>query len=386
MANIKLTFDTNAKSATLDMKSLKSSIGAVGGVAKQAFKTVAYGLAGITTASVIALKAFQGQAESEVRLQSATENLGLSYEKNKKKLLDFSNEMQDISKIGDEASNDLTAFFITATGSIEMAMKASRATIAESARTGKSIDTVREQIANAFGGQTSRIERQNQALRGLTKEQWANGEALDVMFKGGEKFLASMRRLDPISNIMGRIGDAMEPIGGALLTVLTPAFDQLEGKIKDVTGELSDNPDSLVSGIQEATKGIASFGVAGLTVLQPMASIVFAIADGLNKIATYGIGATKKLQELTGGASDYIPFFSAQGALANQVQGSSAEIFAQGGQREEALQGGNDAIASALEKLTAVTAQIAENGVQTATQNKNNSIQVNKARTGGEKP
>lgn len=353
MATIDLKFNTNAGQTTSDMKGLGTSITAVGSAATAAFKAGAIALGAFTAAGIVAIAAFRGQELSEIRLQAATENSGLSWDDNKEKLLAYSSSLQDISRVGDETSNDLQAFFLTATGSIELAQKATKATITESERLGKSLETIRDQIGNALGGQSSRIARQNKALQGMNKEFFTSGKFLEVINRGSEEFLKRGRALDPVGNIMGRIGDAMEPIGEILLNVLNPAFEELEGLIKAATGEI-DGSEGLEQGIRSATVGMLEFGLAGLTALQPVSNLVFTIADGLNKISNFqnriGAGTLAFSRAKQGGATD------AEAVVARDA--AEAEVTSAGVRREEALEAGQNATANAIETLNTILSRM----------------------------
>lgn len=117
--------------------------------------------------------------------------------------------------------------------------KISTAAVALSNVTGKDLNSSMTLLLNTYNGQATQLQKLGVDTSTLTKEQLANGDAVDaVIEKYGElsEEMSKGSALQGITNIKNNLGDIKQDIGDILNVVIAPAINGLDTAISNLKG------------------------------------------------------------------------------------------------------------------------------------------------------
>ena len=154
---------------------------------------------------------YRTQLQSELQLTAAIKNNPLVNGEASENLKKYASEMQEVSNYGDEKLLPMMAQLI-ASGRTEAETQKIIKTAIDLAATGTmSLETAVQQLNGTLNGNIGRLGQQNAELKELTKEELANGKAVDILaekYKGLAQ--AGINTSTQLKNIKG---DFQEAIG-----------------------------------------------------------------------------------------------------------------------------------------------------------------------------
>jgi len=207
------------KDADNAVKKLQSSVKKLAGAA---------GI-GLSTAAVInfgkkAAQAFIADEKAARQLSIAVKNLGIAFET--PRIESFISDLSAATGVVDDQLRPAMQKLLTTTGSVTKSQELLAQAVDISAGSGIAFETVAQDLANAYVGQTKGLSKYN---LGLTKAELKTMKFSDVQAKLSEQFKgANAGYLETYAGkfqlINTAVGEASEKIGGALVESLISAF------------------------------------------------------------------------------------------------------------------------------------------------------------------
>jgi hypothetical protein len=148
-------------------KTVKSAAGALG---------IAYGARAITQFGIAAAKAFAEDEAAALRLNTAVDNLGISFAN--PQIAEYISELESTAKVADDVLRPAFQGLLTTTGSLTQSQKLLNDAITISRGTGVELATVAQDLANGYIGITKGLKKYNS---GLTTSELATKSFSDVL-------------------------------------------------------------------------------------------------------------------------------------------------------------------------------------------------------------
>lgn len=238
-------FKQAGKSTSALEKGVKS-LGKTMGLALSAQAVVAFGKASV--------KAFMDDQKSAVLLANAVKNLGIEMEA--PAIEGFIQNLSKQAAIADDELRPAMQKLLTQTGSVTKSQELLASAIEISRGSGVALETVTQDLANAYVGNTKGLKKYN---IGLTQAELKTASFADIQDKLNKQFKGSNAAyLDTYAGKMEALtvasGEAQETIGKGLVDALVILVGQDQG-ISGLTGKFS----QLATDIAEVTTGMAAF-------------------------------------------------------------------------------------------------------------------------------
>lgn len=220
--NAKITADpsgytSGVQSAIKSSKKLSSTLATVGLALNgltASFKLISGAIGKVTKTVGDCTEAYKVQLNAERALDNAVKNSPIMSGESAENLKKFAGEIQKVTNYGDEQVLPLITQ-LTVLGRTEAeAMKIIKVAT-DMASTGTvSMETAVNQLNMTLNGTIGRLGIQNAELKDLTKEELANGRAVEIL---GEKYKGMAQAvLDPSKQLNNLMGDLKETIGEKL--------------------------------------------------------------------------------------------------------------------------------------------------------------------------
>ncbi len=210
-------------------KAFKETDKAITGLTKNFKKLAGAAGIGLSTAAVInfgkkAAMAFIEDEKAARQLSIAVKNLGIAFET--PRIESFISDLSAATGVVDDQLRPAMQKLLTTTGSVTKSQELLAQAVDISAGSGIAFETVAQDLANAYVGQTKGLSKYN---LGLTKAELKTMKFSDVQAKLSEQFKgANAGYLDTYAGkfqlINTAVGEASEKIGGALVESLISAF------------------------------------------------------------------------------------------------------------------------------------------------------------------
>jgi hypothetical protein len=235
-----------ADKATSSLQKGVKSLGKTLGVALSAQAVVSFGKASV--------KAFMEDQKSAVLLANAVKNLGIEMEA--PAIEGFIQNLSKQAAIADDELRPAMQKLLTQTGSVTKSQELLANAIEISRGSGVALETVTQDLANAYLGNTKGLKKYN---IGLTQAELKTASFTDIQAKLNKQFAGSNAAyLDTYAGKMEALtvasGEAQETIGKGLVDALVILVGQDSG----VTG-LTSKFSQLATDIAEVTTGMAAF-------------------------------------------------------------------------------------------------------------------------------
>lgn len=206
-------------------------------------KTLAAGaLAGVGFGRIVQAAAQQEQAVQQ--LNTALALSGELSEENTQSFLDFASALQANSTVGDEVSLGLVGLAKSFGASNDQAKQILQTAADLSAVTGESLETSVRNLSKTLGGLKGELGETQPELRGLTKSQLENGEAITVL---GQKYAGAAKALTKtfsgaLTQTTNSFGDLLEEVGKFITSNPTViAAINLAGEVFAEVGKIIDD-------------------------------------------------------------------------------------------------------------------------------------------------
>jgi hypothetical protein len=201
--------------STQSSADLGKTQGSVMNLASSIKNGLALGAVAVATKALIefgkaSLESFSENERIFVRLQTAVDRLGVSYDE----IISFSNELARSSLATGTEIADLTTRYLQLGTSQEDVQRLMEATVAYSNATGESLESVSKNLFKTLSGQRGEIAELVPEIREMTAAQLESGEALDVV----------------IANL-GVYNDVVEETYSQKMKNLTDSFDSFKTSI-----------------------------------------------------------------------------------------------------------------------------------------------------------
>lgn len=242
------------KSASADLGSLKDSAAKLGSMLKTAFSVTAI-IATVKKLGSAVSDCFSNYAEAERSYRQLAFAIGdtEAYTKLTGVISDLSK--QTLYQKGD--IEEMVAELAALGKSSDEIEKITSASVYLSNVTGKDLNSSMTALLNTFNGTTSQIERMGINIDELTKEQLANGAAVDKVIDslgGYSKAMAEADTSQHLTNIKNTWGDIKQAIGGVLDfnfgpmiadfdTFLSDSYTNIASVIQYIGAMISNIPD-----------------------------------------------------------------------------------------------------------------------------------------------
>lgn len=210
-------------------KAFKETDRAITGLTKNFKKLAGAAGIGLSTAAVInfgkkAAMAFIEDEKAARQLSIAVKNLGIAFET--PRIESFISDLSAATGVVDDQLRPAMQKLLTTTGSVTKSQELLAQAVDISAGSGIAFETVAQDLANAYVGQTKGLSKYN---LGLTKAELKTMKFSDVQAKLSEQFKgANAGYLETYAGkfqlINTAVGEASEKIGGALVESLVAAF------------------------------------------------------------------------------------------------------------------------------------------------------------------
>jgi len=155
------------------------------------------------------------QEEAVNKLATAMETAGDFSEEALEQHKAFASQLQENSKIGDETTLTMLALAKSYGATNEEAQKVVKAAADMSIATGQSLDSAVRNLSGTLNGQIGLLGKLDDGLKSLTKEQLANGDAIELMakkFEGAAK--GELNTFDgALQQAKNSFGDLQEEVG-----------------------------------------------------------------------------------------------------------------------------------------------------------------------------
>jgi hypothetical protein len=182
------------------------------------------------------LQARDQQLKSNIMLQNALNGEEAAY----RRLIRFASEMQDKRGISDDVVNQHSAFLALQGRNEQQIMNTIKAATELSVVMGVSLQTAIQNLDATFEGNIGRLGRLDTAFNSLTKEQLANGAAVDLILQkyGGQAESVFRQGLGPLNAYKNAWGDLQKTLGAILINTITPLFSNLARMINNMNTSL----------------------------------------------------------------------------------------------------------------------------------------------------
>lgn len=312
--NIDLQIELQNKEALSSLEKFEKEATASVGATEKSFgtlkKVAAAAVAFLAAREVVqffgeGIDAAIAQENAMRALETQLEQTGEMSQKAMNDFAAFANTMEATTKFGDDLVLSQVAIaksFGISNAEAEQLVK----TAADlAAATGQSLDSAVQQLGKTLGGTTGRLDEMVPALRGLTKEQLANGEAIKVIAEryGG----AAENEIQTFSGALLQTGNAFGNLQEAFGNILV----QNEAVIAAISGvreifafleqKVIENEASLKSFVHNGLK-IAAATATGMAGAMAHLAEIFAATTGaiLGGIADFAKGAAGLLSFVPG--------------------------------------------------------------------------------------
>jgi hypothetical protein len=242
-------------------KAFKETDKAITGLTKNFKKLAGAAGIGLSTAAVInfgkkAAAAFIADEKAARQLSVAVKNLGLAFET--PRIEAFISDLSAATGVVDDQLRPAMQKLLTTTGSVTKSQELLAQAVDISAGSGIAFETVAQDLANAYVGQTRGLAKYN---LGLTKAELKTMKFADVQAKLNAQFGgANAEFLDTYAGkfqlINTAVGEASEKIGGALVESLVAAFaagdpQEFVAKIEGLAVKISEMVATAVFGFKK---------------------------------------------------------------------------------------------------------------------------------------
>lgn len=300
-AEIKLTL-TGDRQVASALDSLSKGASAVLGSFKKLTDSI-FSLNGLLAAAASAfavgklIDAANAQEDAIANLNAALAQTGNFTEQTSEEFQQLATQIQNTSKIGDEAALQLSALALSFGLNVEQAKLATQAAVNFSAATGKSAVEAVQNLAGSLSGNIGLLGKTIPAVKNLTKEQLINGEAIQLVAKLYDGF--AKKTLVTFSaattQTSNAFGDLLEELG-ALITknpVIIATLNVAKGIFVDLAEIVKNNRSEIIKFINKGLLflrdafvsairfiGIFSEAISGITsIISPVIKIFVNFAD-----------------------------------------------------------------------------------------------------------
>lgn len=231
-------------------------------------------------------------------LATALDQTGELSDKALKQFGDFANEMEATTKFGDDLVISQVAIAKSFGISNDQAQELVKTAADLAAATGDTLDGAVQKLGKTYAGTTGKLDEMVPALRGLTKAQLANGEAVRVL---AERYGGAAN--DEIKTFSGAIlqaensfGNFQEAVGAvivdnqamiATINGLKEVFNFLETAVTDNKEALGD---FVTGGLKLAAVAAAGTAEAMATLAEIFTATTGALIDGIGAFAQGAAG------------------------------------------------------------------------------------------------
>jgi hypothetical protein len=239
------------------------------------------------------------------QLQTALEQTGESSDKAMKQFGDFANEMEATTKFADDVVIQQVAIAKSFGVTNEQAETLVKTAADLASATGQDLPAAVQQLGKTYGGATGKLDEMLPALRGLTKEQLANGEAVRLLAEryGGAAEAEIQTFSGALLQTKNAVGNFQEAIGAVI--VENPAVVAAIKGMRDVFSKLEEivvaNRDTIgtwvTNGVQFAAFSAQATASALAGLAEAFAATTGAVLDG---IAAFADGAAGLLSFVPG--------------------------------------------------------------------------------------
>jgi len=293
VSNTGAAFDSIKKGAA-------AALGSVQNIASSLFSLKGLiAAAGAAFATSKLIDAANAQEDAINKVNAALAQSGEFSQEASQEIQDFAAQIQATSKVGDEAALEIFALASSFGLSKDQAKLATQASVDFAAATGKSANEAVKAFASSLSGEVGELGKVNPALKTLTKEQLANGEAIRVVAKQYEGF--SQKTLATFSGATAQarnaFGDLLEELGFFITKnpVVIAAVNSSQRLFKSLGEVVSANREAftqfvisgvnfLIDGFSSAIKSLSSF-IQSISFLAPVLSAAINIFRELGSIA-----------------------------------------------------------------------------------------------------
>lgn len=222
LASLKIKIDANGAQAVKELKTVEKK---VQDIAKR-MKSIGSAMSKYVTGPLVALAAVSVKtANTQLQAEAKLRNALKGREDVQKRLMAQASEIQSRSLFGDEEIINQQAI-VAAMGLTEQQITdLTEAAVQLSAATGMSLDSAFKNLAKTYSGLAGELGESIPALRELTKEQLANGEAIKLINGQYQGFAeqAASTGAGSLVQLKNKFGDLTEQIG----IILLPALERL---------------------------------------------------------------------------------------------------------------------------------------------------------------
>lgn len=190
-------------------------------------------------------KAYQVQRKAEIALQTAAKNNPYLNDESVYNLRRYASELQGVSEIGDEVSLRVMSTLAAAGRTEEQIQEIMSAAADMAAVTGQDIASAAQQLNMTLNGNAGTLGRQIESINNLTKEELANGKAIELVAKQYKG--AAAATADTTVQLSNAWGDFKENIGRGWNKVTQPVkqfFLDILNDINEATAKTNDLKDA----------------------------------------------------------------------------------------------------------------------------------------------
>lgn len=311
---VDLEIDVQTKDAINNLDKFEKEATATTSATEKAFgtlKTVAAAAVAFLAAREVAqffsegIDAAIAQENAMRSLETQLEQTGEMSQQALENFAAFANTMEATTKFGDDLVLSQVAIAKSFGVTNEQAEQLVKAAADLAAATGQSLDAAVQQLGKTLGGATGKLDEMVPALRGLTKEQLANGDAIKVIAEryGGaaeneiQTFSGALLQTgNAFGNLQEAFGNLLVQNDAVIATIsgVREIFAFLEQKVIENEGALKS---FIVNGLQ-----IAAATATGMAGAMTNLAEVFAATTGaiLGGIADFAKGAAGLLSFVPG--------------------------------------------------------------------------------------
>lgn len=239
------------------------------------------------------------------------------------RLMDQASRIQETTVYDDDSVQVAQTFLATQGRTEEQIMKTIDAAVQLSAVTGDDLQTSVEKLDRTYEGSIGRLGQLDERFKGLTKEQLANGAAIDLVaekYKGYAE-AAGETTAGRIARAQNQIGELQEAIGGELLLAVGDLFEAFN----------SGSVDGFISNLAEVEERLNPLG----TGLGGLISTLGSLNEALNALKA---GNYQEAFEALGKAAiDYL-------GVMNPVVGITRLVLDQFGLFDESLSAADESL------------------------------------------
>lgn len=222
LASLKIKIDANGAQAVKELKTVEKK---VQDIAKR-MKSIGSAMSKYVTGPLVALAAVSVKtANTQLQAEAKLRNALKGREDVQKRLMAQASEIQSRSLFGDEEIINQQAIVAAMGLTEQQIIDLTEAAVQLSAATGMSLDSAFKNLAKTYSGLAGELGESIPALRELTKEQLANGEAIKLINGQYQGFAeqAASTGAGSLVQLKNKFGDLTEQIG----IILLPALERL---------------------------------------------------------------------------------------------------------------------------------------------------------------